>query len=62
MGDSGVFDLGQHLSQKDVEVDNSERPTQVSLRIKQSKTDLFSQGAMIFLHRTGQSLWPVAAW
>ena len=48
-----MFDLGQHLSQKDVEVDNSERPTQVSLCIKQSKTDPFSQGAMIFLHRTG---------
>ena len=40
MEESGVFDPGQHLAVSDVKVDNSEEPERVSLRIKQSKTDL----------------------
>ena len=46
------FDPGQHLTMGDVSVDNTEKPTCVALRIKQSKTDPFRRGVSIHLHQT----------
>ena len=57
----GEFDPGQHLSFGDVSVDDCSRPRVVSVRIKQSKTDPFRQGATIFLGNTDSPLCPVAA-
>ena len=45
--DSGLLDPNQHLSLKDW--------------IKQSKTDPFRAGVMVYLHKTGRQLCPVAA-
>ena len=55
------FDPGQHLTMGDVSVDNTEKPTCVALRIKQSKTDLFRRGVSIHLHQTNLPLCPVGA-
>ena len=49
----GEFDAGQHLSVADITVDDMENPQSVAVRIKQSKTDPFRQGASIVLSRTG---------
>ena len=57
----GEFDAGQHLSVADITVDDVENPQSVAVRIKQSKTDPFRQGASIVLSRTGLPLCPVAA-
>ena len=55
------FDQGQHLSFADMAVDNPAKPTTISVRIKQSKTDPFRRGVTIFLGRTDLPLCPVAA-
>ena len=61
VAESGEFVPGQHLTIGDVKVDNTEKPTCVSLQIKQSKTDPFRQGVSIHLHQTNLPLCPVGA-
>ena len=55
------FDASQHLTFKDIAVDNTSDPKVVSIHIKQSKTDPFRQGVTIFLGRTNTPICPVAA-
>ena len=55
------FDPGQHLSYADISADNPLNPTMLAVKIKQSKTDQFRQGAKVFLGRTDTPLCPVVA-
>lgn len=55
------FDPGEHLTFRDVAIDNAADPRMISVRIKQSKTDPFRQGVSIFLGRTEAVICPVAA-
>ena len=55
------FDLKQHLTVKDIALDNQATPQTISIRIKQSKTDPFRQGVTIYLGRTNSMVCPVAA-
>ena len=57
----GEFDPGQHLTIRDITVDDIENPQVVSVRIKQSKTDPFRHGSSIVLSRTDLPLCPVVA-
>ena len=59
--DVGDFDPEQHLTVKDVAVNNRENPEAISVRIKQSKTDPFRLGVTIHVGKTGSKLCPVAA-
>ena len=59
--DVGDFDPSQHLSVRDITVDDVANPKVVTVRIKQSKTDPFRQGVSISLSRTELLLCPVAA-
>ena len=59
--DQGEFDPGQHLTFHDLAVDSMVNPRLIALRIKQSKTDPFTQGVTIYLGRTESRLCPVAA-
>ena len=52
------YDPEAHLSEGDVSVDSIVDPTEVQVRIKQSKTD---NGVMVYLGKTGKTLCPVAA-
>ena len=55
------FDPAANLTPGDVSVDSRENPRIVSVTIKQSKTDPFRQGTVIYLGCTGNILCPVAA-
>ena len=55
------FNPGEHLSFKDIAVDNATDPRVISVRIKQSKTDPFRQAVAILLGRTDTAICPVAA-
>ena len=55
------FDPRSHLAFTDVSVDSREAPRVISVRIKQSKTGPFRQGAVIHLGRTDKALCPVSA-
>ena len=57
----GEFDPSQHLSFRDITVDNKTNPSVLWVRIKQSKTNPFRQGVSITLGRTDAQLCPVAA-
>ena len=57
----GDYDPQVHLSLADVSVDSHSSPSQIRLRIKQSKTDPFRIGVDVFLGSTGQSICPVLA-
>ena len=57
----GEFKPGQHLTVRDVTVDDINNPRVVSVRIKQSKTDPFRHGTSIVLSRTDLPPCPVAA-
>ena len=48
-----TYDPQVHLSLADVSVDSHTAPSQICLRIKQSKTDPFREGVDIFLGSTG---------
>ena len=50
-----------HLSFHNISVDSIEAPSSLKVRIKESKTDPFRLGVDIFVGRTGNELWPVAA-
>ena len=58
---SSAYDPQVHLSLADVSVDSHSSPSQICLRIKQSKTDPFRIGVDVFLGSTGQSICPVLA-
>ena len=58
---AATYDPAVHLSVEDVSVDSREAPSRVCLIIKQSKTDPFQTGAVVFLGRTTNDLCPVAA-
>ena len=55
------FDPDTHLTPRDVSVDSRVRPSLISLLIKQSKTDPFRRGTVIYMGRTDNVLCPVAA-
>ena len=55
------YDEGVHLSFHNISVDSIEAPSSLKVRIKKSKTDPFRLGVDIFVGRTGNELWPVAA-
>ena len=55
------YDGGAHLSEGDVSLDSVKFPKMVQVRIKQSKTNPFRKGVMVYLGRTGGELCPVAA-
>ena len=48
-----------HLSFNSISVDNRNNPQQLTISIKQSKTDAFCKGVNIFLGTTGDSVCPV---
>lgn len=56
-----AYDPQVHLSLADVSVDSHSAPSQICLRIKQSKTDPFREGVEVYLGVTGQDVCPVAA-
>ena len=53
----GAVELAFH----DVAVDNLANPTEIQVRLKRSKTDVFRQGTLIHIGRTDDDLCPVAA-
>lgn len=55
------YDQEAHLSEGDVMVDSVSKPTVVQVRIKESKTDPFRKGVMVYLGFTEDELCPVAA-
>jgi len=55
------YDYSTHFSLKDISVDNRSNPYLIKLRIKQSKTDPFRQGADIYLGATDTPICPVSA-
>ena len=55
------YDSSVHLSLSDLAVDSHTTPSIIRLRIKQSKTDHFSQGVDIFLGATNADICPVQA-
>ena len=55
------FDPDTHLTPRDVSVDSRVRPSLISVHIKQSKTDPFRRGTVIYMGRTDNVLCPVAA-
>ena len=55
------FDPTHNLTTQDVAVDNLVNPKILKIRPKCSKTDLFREGADIFLARTHDKLCPVMA-
>ena len=57
----GVYNPALHLSFGDVKVDNTTNPALIQIFVKQSKTDQFSQGTMVYVGKTGNDLCPVIA-
>ena len=55
------YDQAYHLSLADLTLDNRCSPATVQLRITQSKTNLYREGASIFLPKTNKSICPVDA-
>ena len=55
------YDPDVHLNLQDLAVDDPSGPTLFCIRIKQSKTDPFRQGADIYLGATHGSICPVRA-
>lgn len=55
------YDPEVHLNIRDIKVDDASKPSQVQIRIKQSKTDPFRHGVSVVVGRTGSDLCPVAA-
>lgn len=50
-----------HLNPMDLAVDNLQQPSIIQLSFKGSKTDQTRQGVKVFIGRTNNELWPVAA-
>ena len=55
------FDPTCHLGVADITVDDYHHPFLVQVTIKQSKTDPFRKGVQVYIGRTGDDLYPVAA-
>ena len=55
------FDPSVHLTVGDVSVDSWSAPSYVAVNIKASKTDPFRQGVTIYLGRTHNRIYPLAA-
>ena len=55
------FDTQQHLSDRDIAVDNYDNPSLLSIHLKQSKTDQDRVGITLYVGRTTQAICPVAA-
>ena len=49
------------MSMSDVAIDNKDSPQLVSLHLRHAKTDQLGKGAYIYLSRTNNDLYPVAA-
>lgn len=56
-----AFDESLHLSVNDRAVDDPIKPSIVQIKIKQSKTDPFQRGVILFVGKTGMALCPVSA-
>ena len=56
-----AFDAACHLTPVDVQLDSRESPALLRVQLKQSKTDPFQVGVMVFVGKTGCLLCPVAA-
>ena len=56
-----AFDPTTHLAYGDIRVDSTVSPTYLEVKLKSSKTDPFRMGATIFLGRTQQDIYQVAA-
>ena len=59
--EGGRFDPGAHLTFPDVVVDSLEKPREIRVRIKESKTDRVRQGATVEMGWTGTEVCPVKA-
>ncbi len=57
----GSFDPTHHLTYADIRIDNCTCPRMVEVRIKASKTDPFRRGISVYIGRTENDLFPVAA-
>ena len=55
------FDTQQHLSDRDIAVDNYDNPSLLSIHLKQSKTDQDRVGITLYVGQTTQAICPVAA-
>ena len=55
------FDSSQHLTYKDIAVDDKRQPSFITISIKQSKTDPFRKGVTIVIGRAPGPLCPLAA-
>ena len=60
LGDND-YDPTVHVSAQDIAVDNSQHPTILQIKIKQSKTDPFRKEVDLFVSKTGTALCPVSA-
>ena len=49
------------LSPRDIQVDNREHPTYLSVTLRQSKTDAFGAGITLYIGTTGDHICPVSA-
>ena len=56
-----AYNPTNHLSVGDVAVDNTTHPSLIQIKLKQSKTDQFGKGAMVYIGRTDTDLCPIAA-
>ena len=61
MPSDSAFDPSIHLTPADVLVDSHEPPSMLRIRLKQSKTDPFHSGVLVFIGKTGCIFCPVAA-
>ena len=58
---STSYDSDVHVCVQDISVDDTQSPSVMQVRIKQSKTDPFRKGVSLAIGRTGTKLCPVAA-
>lgn len=56
-----AFDPSIHLTAMDIAVDSHNDPSILQLRLKQSKTDPFRTGVMVYVGKTNSTLCPVSA-
>jgi len=55
------FNVASNMMFSDVSVDNLANPSCIRVFLKKSKTDQEKQGTLVYLGKTGESLYPVAA-
>lgn len=56
-----AFDIGTHLTFKDITVNSISDPQSMKIHLKTSKTDPFRRGVDVFVGTTGNLLCPVSA-